>query len=148
MLHSRIGAILEYLSSVQQGKIAPDQETLRQISSLVSSITAKAPSEKENATLDVPAATTSAGLSAGLGSEFEQEQNDVMLMSLLNSMTKNLDEVNMLVDKFGIVHSKEYGRGGDEEMYGQGRRGGLGHRKGIPGDPGRRHGRRNVDGSF
>jgi hypothetical protein len=139
MLHSRIGAILEYLKAVQIGQIAPDPETLRQISSLVSSVSA-APTEVSSTTQSM--ASTSDVESSSQASEFQQEQSDVMLTSLLGLMTKNLDEINMLVDKFGIAHAKDHGRG-DDEMFGmnsQGRnRGGGGHRKTMA--DARRHGR-------
>ena len=151
MLHSRIAAILEYLSGVQQGKITPDHETLRQISSLVSSITCTATSESSNGAPSgskVPASSTSA---ATLGSEFEQEENDVTLTSLLNLMTKSLDEANMLVDKFGIAYAKDQNR--EDEMFGGGgsqmrRGGGAAHRKGGHAEMARRSGRRNVDSFF
>lgn len=145
MLHSRVGTILEYLEGVRKGKVAPDHETLRQISSLVSSISSN------SSTVPVIAAASSASsaftaetASGSLVSEIQQEQTDVMLMSLLGSMTKILDEMNMLVDKFGIAHAREPGRG-DDELFGmvnQGRhKAGGGHRKGL-GDGARRHSRR------
>lgn len=152
MLHSRIAAILEYLSGVHQGKIAPDHETLRQISSLVSSITSSSTSESTSASKS-PTASTSGTAGASLASEFEQEQNDVTLISLLNLMTKSLDEANMLVDKFGITYARDHGRG-EDDMFGMGgqmRRGGGGvggPRKASHADGARRPARRNVDSFF
>lgn len=63
-------------------------------------------------------------------------------------MTKNLDVINMLVDKFGITHAKDSGRGDSDllGMGGQGRGGGGGGQRRGMGDGGRRHGRRNVEG--
>lgn len=140
MLHSRIGAVREYLNAVQTGQITPDRDTLRQISSLVSSASAAA---TEVASTTQAAAPTSSDGSSSQASEFQQEQSDVMLTSLLGMMTKNLNEINMLVDKFGIAYAKDHGRG-DDEMFGmnsQGRnRGGGGHRKGVS-ETARRHAR-------
>jgi COP9 signalosome complex subunit 6 len=115
MLHSRIGGILEYLSAVQQGQTEPDHETLRQISSLVSSITST-PTSAPAASTEIPSTSSIAG-NSGLTSEFEQEQNDVLLTSLLGMMTKNLEDVNVLVDKFGITQTKEQG-GREDDLYG------------------------------
>lgn len=145
MLHSRIDTILQYLDGVRKGKIASDHDTLRQISSLVSSISSNSSTVPIAATpLSASSALISEAGGGSLGSEIQQEQTDVMLTSLLGSMTRNLDELNMLVDKFGIAHAKEPGRG-DDDPFGigtQGRhRGANSHRKGL-GDGVRRAGRR------
>lgn len=134
MLHSRIGAILSYLSAVQQGKVAPDHETLRQISSLVSALTS---SGSESSSVEPPIATTSKLASSysdrdvkGLSAEFEQEQSDVMLTSLLGLMTKNLEQLNTLVDKFGVAQTKDHPfRDDDMSMHARSR--GGGHRRGA-----------------
>ncbi|KAK9897723.1 Mov34-domain-containing protein [Cystobasidium minutum MCA 4210] len=145
MLHSRIAAILEYLSAVQQGKAAPDHETLRQISSLVSSITCSRGLQASNASTSDFKALASDAPVAAVESEFEQEQNDVTLTALLNLMTKSLDEANMLVDKFGIAYARDQSR--EDEMSGTGGRG-VSHRKGGHPEFARRSGRRNVDSLF
>jgi COP9 signalosome complex subunit 6 len=126
MLHSRIGVILQYLSNVHKGVIPADHETLRQISALVSSISATSPDAKDVDT------------EGSFAAEFEQEQNDVLLTTILGQMTRNLESTNVLMDKFGITQQ----RGEDDIMMGPGggRKGGGGGKGGFRGGAGNRRG--------
>lgn len=163
MLHQRIATILQYLSLVQNGTLQPDHETLRQINSLVSSVSSKPPSSAGGPTSLLPSAAPSApeaiamtappalhptsnGTSGGstaldhlFKEEFNREQNDVLLTSILAQMTKNLESANVLIDKFSVQQFREvddfhHGPG----MMGGGGGGGMGKRSGKKGGMGRR----------
>lgn len=127
MLHSRIGVILQYLEAVKKGLQPPDHETLRQIASLVASVTASSTT--------APAAEMN-----GFVDEFDREQNDVLLTTLLGQMTKTLEQTNVLVDKFSIQQQKDR----DEHEHGYGPSGmkkgggGGGSRRGFAGGRGAR----------
>ncbi|KAL7009127.1 hypothetical protein EMMF5_001325 [Cystobasidiomycetes sp. EMM_F5] len=86
---------MTYLDAVRKGQVAPDHETLRQVSSLVSSISASSP----EAIID--------GREAGLAGEMARETDDVLLTSILGQLTRNLEMTNTLVDKFAIQQSRD-----------------------------------------
>jgi COP9 signalosome complex subunit 6 len=129
MLHSRIAVIFQYLDGVKKGTQPADHETLRQIASLVASVT----SSTSEARQPGPSGTVAA---ASFTDEFDKEQNDVLLTTLLGQMTKTLEQTNVLVDKFSLQQQRE--RDDQDAGFGSLRRGGGGGRRGIAGGAGGR----------
>ncbi|CAO1635179.1 unnamed protein product [Sympodiomycopsis kandeliae] len=85
MLAERIQVTLQYVSEVRKGNIQRDHETMRRIKSVLASMPAMDSTEFKQ--------------------EFLKEYNDVMLTSYLSSLTKGLQSLNELVDKFDVVDS-------------------------------------------
>ena len=122
MLHSRIGVILEYLDAIKKGTQPPDRETLRQIASLVASVVSSTASPQK--------ADTNGHAESSFADEFDREQNDVLLTTLLGQMTKTLESTNVLVDKFSLQQQRDRD---DVDLMGGMKKGGGGGRRGIAG---------------
>lgn len=151
MLHSRIEVILQYLDGVQRGTVTPEHETLRQVSALVSTIstpsTSNTPSKAEPMTAP-RVAPNREGAEDGrnaLLTEFEQEENDILLTSLLGQMTKALESTNSLVDKFSWSQHRDSAGGDDSGMLGVGGGGRSGRSKGGRHRDGKSFGGRRRD---
>ncbi|KAG1461665.1 hypothetical protein G6F55_003435 [Rhizopus delemar] len=84
MLHSRIQFLHEYLQDVKSGLMPVDHNLLRQISSVC----------KRSTVLEKKA----------FDDQFSTEYNDVLLVAYLASITKGLNIVNDLTDKFNLVN--------------------------------------------
>ncbi|KAI8075409.1 putative COP9 signalosome, subunit CSN6 [Gilbertella persicaria] len=84
MLHTRIQFLLQYLEDIASGVMPMDHDVVRQISSLC----------KRSPILEKKA----------FEEQFTTEYNDVLLVAYLASITKGLNTVNDLVDKFNLVH--------------------------------------------
>ncbi|KAH8917869.1 COP9 signalosome subunit 6, partial [Atractiella rhizophila] len=102
MLYDRVQVITQYLDALTAGKAPVDPETLRQISSLVSSLPAT----------DSPL----------FREEFDTEHEDVLLTSYLAMLTKTLNATNELLDKnlFTQQSGKEGGGPGGHGGHGGG----------------------------
>jgi COP9 signalosome complex subunit 6 len=87
MLHSRIKLVLEYVKDVQDGKLKPNQEILREAFTLSHRLpVVQNPSFKE---------------------EFHTQSNDVGLITYLGSLTKASNDINQLVNKFNLLHDRQ-----------------------------------------
>ncbi|KAG1482736.1 hypothetical protein G6F57_003347 [Rhizopus arrhizus] len=84
MLHSRIQFLHDYLQDVKSGLMPVDHNLLRQISSVC----------KRSTVLEKKA----------FNDQFSTEYNDVLLVAYLASITKGLNIVNDLTDKFNLVN--------------------------------------------
>ncbi|CAO3647773.1 unnamed protein product [Mucor hiemalis] len=84
MLNSRIQFLHQYLQDTKSGVIPMDHDIIRQISS----ICARSPVLEKQAFKE----------------QFSTEYNDVLLVAYLASITKGLNSVNDLVDKFNLVN--------------------------------------------
>ncbi|KAG2193353.1 hypothetical protein INT47_001017 [Mucor saturninus] len=84
MLNSRIQFLYQYLQDTKSGVIPVDHDIIRQISSLCR----RSPILEKKAFDD----------------QFSTEYNDVLLVAYLASITKGLNTVNDLVDKFNLVN--------------------------------------------
>ncbi|KAI7898943.1 COP9 signalosome complex subunit 6-like protein [Cokeromyces recurvatus] len=84
MLNSRIQFLYQYLQNIKSGAIPVDHDILRQISSLC----------KRSTVLEKKA----------FDEQFTTEYNDVLLVAYLASITKGLNTVNDLIDKFNLVN--------------------------------------------
>ncbi|KAG0957135.1 hypothetical protein G6F32_001434 [Rhizopus arrhizus] len=84
MLHSRIQFLHDYLQDVKSGLMPVDHNLLRQISSVCKRSTVL---EKKS-----------------FNDQFSTEYNDVLLVAYLASITKGLNIVNDLTDKFNLVN--------------------------------------------
>lgn len=84
MLNSRIQFLLQYLQDTKSGAIPVDHDIIRQISSVC----------KRSPILEKQA----------FDEQFSTEYNDVLLVAYLASITKGLNTVNDLVDKFNLVN--------------------------------------------
>ncbi|SGY69083.1 BQ5605_C004g02954 [Microbotryum silenes-dioicae] len=147
MLHDRIRTIVSYLEAVQQGTAPRDDETLRQISALLTRLqpktTAKADTregEDKGGEMDLP--------DDGYEEEFMTEYNDVMLTTYLAAMTKGLYSANDLLDKQLVLLSGSNVNAGEEGGFMGGgartRGGGPGGDKNSQGPSGRAHPRRGL----
>lgn len=120
MLFDRISIIVKYLDAVQNGSAPKDNETLRQISALVTSLPATDSKEFRG--------------------EFMTEYNDVLLTTYLATLTKQLYAANRLLDQqmlltAGLNPSGLMGGGGrDRDRDGLGGFSGGRHRGGRRGD--------------
>lgn len=98
MLHSRIQFLHQYLQDTKDGKIPMDHDIIRQIVS----VCRRAP------------LTTSPEFDA----QFSTEMNDVLLAAYLTTITKGMNAMNDLVDKFnlayGATHAAPAGPGAHE----------------------------------
>nr|KAJ3420806.1 COP9 signalosome complex subunit 6 [Polyrhizophydium stewartii] len=86
MLHSRVAALVKYLEEVQQGSLPKDHTLMRQISSLCNRLPTMQGDDFE--------------------SEFNEDYNDVLLMTFLATVTKGAHQLNELVDKLNIIGGK------------------------------------------
>ncbi|CEP14864.1 hypothetical protein [Parasitella parasitica] len=84
MLNSRIQLLHQYLQDAQSGAIPIDHDIIRQISS----ICGRSPVLEKTA----------------FEEQFTTEYNDVLLVAYLASITKGLNTVNDLIDKFNLVN--------------------------------------------
>ncbi|KAG1473937.1 hypothetical protein G6F56_000656 [Rhizopus delemar] len=84
MLHSRIQFLHQYLQDMNAGLVPIDHDILRQISSTC----------KRSTVLEKQA----------FQNQFSTEYNDVLLVAYLASITKGLNSVNDLTDKFNLVN--------------------------------------------
>ncbi|GAA5891865.1 hypothetical protein JCM5296_003254 [Sporobolomyces johnsonii] len=110
MLSSRVSVITQYLAAVGAGKAKKDDETLRQISALVSGLKGQ----------------EMGGEGAELEGEFMTEYNDALLTTYLSSLTKQLLTVNELLDKQLLVVSSTPSGGGPGSGGGSGSKGASG----------------------
>ncbi|RUS21155.1 COP9 signalosome complex subunit 6-like protein [Endogone sp. FLAS-F59071] len=83
MLHTRVAVLHQYLLDVNAGVVPKDHDVLRQIASLCNRLPA----------ID----------SAEFREEFFTEYNDVLLTSYLATITKGVNGMNELVDKFNVA---------------------------------------------
>ncbi|ORY90688.1 Mov34-domain-containing protein [Leucosporidium creatinivorum] len=119
MLFDRVSIIVEYLAAVSAGTAPKDEETLRQISSLVAGLKQGGDGNTE---------------SGEWREEFMTEYNDVLLTTYLSTLTKQLNSANDLLDKQLLLVSGANASGG-----GGGGRGGRrtkGSYAGFGGGPG------------
>ncbi|KAI8047493.1 maintenance of mitochondrial structure and function-domain-containing protein [Thamnidium elegans] len=84
MLNSRIQFLQQYLQDTKSGAVPVDHDIIRQISSLC----------RRSPILEKKA----------FDEQFSTEYNDVLLVAYLASITKGLNAVNDLVDKFNLVN--------------------------------------------
>ncbi|GAA5798105.1 COP9 signalosome subunit 6 [Helicostylum pulchrum] len=84
MLNSRIQFLQQYLQDTKSGVVPVDHDIIRQISSLC----------RRSPVLEKKA----------FDEQFSTEYNDVLLVAYLASITKGLNTVNDLVDKFNLVN--------------------------------------------
>ncbi|GAA5810105.1 hypothetical protein MFLAVUS_003524 [Mucor flavus] len=84
MLNSRIQFLQQYLQDTKSGIVPVDHDIIRQISSLC----------RRSPVLEKKA----------FDEQFSTEYNDVLLVAYLASITKGLNTVNDLVDKFNLVN--------------------------------------------
>ncbi|KAK4510413.1 uncharacterized protein ATC70_004843 [Mucor velutinosus] len=84
MLNARIQFLHQYLQDTQSGAIPIDHDIIRQISS----ICRRSPVLEKSA----------------FDEQFKTEYNDVLLVAYLASITKGLNTVNDLIDKFNLVN--------------------------------------------
>ncbi|KAI8803522.1 maintenance of mitochondrial structure and function-domain-containing protein [Cladochytrium replicatum] len=99
MLHARIKIINQYLIDVEKGLIPRDHNVLRQISSLCNRL---------------PTAD-----SAEFTNEFLTDYNDVLLMSHLATITKGINGMNELIDRFNITSERRGGPRAHMQTRGQ-----------------------------
>ncbi|KAI8062850.1 COP9 signalosome subunit 6 [Gongronella butleri] len=85
MLHSRLVFLQQYLQDVKSGVVPTDHEILRQ----VSSICLRSPVTDQLAFDD----------------QYSREYNDILLIGYLASLTKGINHINDLVDKFNLTQS-------------------------------------------
>lgn len=83
-LRDRLAVTLEYLDGVRSGTLKVDHDILREIA----------------AVMDILAS----GSNDAIRHSFDEEQEDVLAVNYLASVTKATDGLNELVDKFHIVH--------------------------------------------
>lgn len=87
MLHSRIKLVLEYVKDVQDGKLKPNHEILREAFTLSHRLpVVQNPAFKE---------------------EFHTQSNDVGLITYLGTLTKAANDINQLVNKFNLLHDRQ-----------------------------------------
>ncbi|CRK92793.1 CLUMA_CG006273, isoform A [Clunio marinus] len=87
MLHSRIKLVLEYVKDVQDGKLKPNLEILREAFTLSHRLpVVQSPAFKE---------------------EFHTQSNDVGLITYLGTLTKAANDINQLVNKFNLLHDRQ-----------------------------------------
>ncbi|KAI8090059.1 maintenance of mitochondrial structure and function-domain-containing protein [Halteromyces radiatus] len=84
MLHARLQFLQKYLQDTKTGAIPTDHDILRQISSICS----RSPVIDQSIFDD----------------QFSREYNDVLLVGYLASITKGINTINDLVDKFNLAH--------------------------------------------
>ncbi|KAI8643425.1 COP9 signalosome complex subunit 6 [Parasitella parasitica] len=84
MLNTRIRFLYQYLQDAQSGAIPIDHDIIRQISSICT----RSPVLEKSA----------------FDEQFRTEYNDVLLVGYLASITKGLNTVNDLIDKFNLVN--------------------------------------------
>lgn len=100
MLHDRVHVIVQYLSAVSIGAAPRDDETLRHISALVSSL--QPTTSRTNRTQGAETAGSSLGQPQprdgghDLQDEFLTEYNDVLLTTYLATLTKQLSSTNLV----------------------------------------------------
>lgn len=87
MLHSRIKLVLEYVKDVQEGKLKPNHDILREAFTLSHRLpVVQNPAFKE---------------------EFHTQSNDVGLITYLGTLTKASNDINQLVNKFNLLHDRQ-----------------------------------------
>ncbi|KAI9310169.1 maintenance of mitochondrial structure and function-domain-containing protein [Dichotomocladium elegans] len=84
MLHSRVRFLCQYLQDIVDGKVPRDHDLLRQTASVVR----RSPLMDNNE----------------FNEQFATEMNDVMLVAYLTTITKGINAMNDLVDKFNLAH--------------------------------------------
>ncbi|PWN50259.1 hypothetical protein IE53DRAFT_387440 [Violaceomyces palustris] len=94
-LHERILLIKDYVQDVRKGLAPRQDDCLRQIHSLISTLPASNIFEFQQ--------------------EFLKEYNDVLLTTYLSNLTTNLQSLNELIDKFDLVQSSN-GNGVDSDL--------------------------------
>lgn len=87
MLHSRIKLVLEYIKDVQEGKLKPNHEILREAFTLSHRL------------------PVVQGLA--FKEEFHTQSNDVGLITYLGTLTKAANDINQLVNKFNLLHDRQ-----------------------------------------
>ncbi|RUS30626.1 hypothetical protein BC938DRAFT_479148 [Jimgerdemannia flammicorona] len=97
MLHTRIAVLHQYLLDAKAGIVPKDHDVLRQIASLCHRLPA----------ID----------SAEFREEFLTEYNDVLLTSYLATITKGVNGMNELVDKFNVATNGAGRRGRGMSMF-------------------------------
>ncbi|OZJ03456.1 hypothetical protein BZG36_02738 [Bifiguratus adelaidae] len=97
MLHIRLKLLHKYVEDVKNGTIPPDYEVLRRIASLCTRLPTRDSIE--------------------LKDEYMTEFNDVLLTTYLATLTKGVNSVNEMVDKFNVVNNVGSRRGRNPVGY-------------------------------
>ncbi|KAI8148284.1 maintenance of mitochondrial structure and function-domain-containing protein [Fennellomyces sp. T-0311] len=84
MLHARIQFLQQYLQDVKEGKIPLDHDIVRQISS----VCRRSPLMNSSA----------------FDEQFSVEVDDVLLVAYMTTITKGMNTMNDLIDKFNLAH--------------------------------------------